>query len=225
MTRGGASARTWIAAGLALGFVVFGLNNAGALSAWLAQPSGYFALWLPHTDDVAQYVTWVHAYRHAWLLPNFHAPWSTQPALLNPALATVGHLADWLHLSDAAALVGLNLVAHVLAGVATVVALRTWTDSTAQRLLVVVALIASIPLDAVVVTPSALRSVLAGDPTNARGFAIWASDGFLHGINNSPLVTAGTTAVILTFSLLSSPSNAATVASCMRRWLSCGLVP
>ncbi|MFZ0637513.1 MAG: hypothetical protein WAM08_18475, partial [Candidatus Acidiferrales bacterium] len=71
---------------VALGVFLFLLHHAGVVSGALAPPPGYEPAWTLRNLDVPQYLTWLEAARHEVLLPDYHAPWVTEPGLFQPLL-------------------------------------------------------------------------------------------------------------------------------------------
>jgi hypothetical protein len=71
---------------VALGVALFLLHHAGVVSGALAPPPGFEPAWTLRNLDVPQYLTWIEAARSQLLLPDYHAPWVTEPALFQPLL-------------------------------------------------------------------------------------------------------------------------------------------
>lgn len=71
---------------VALGVFLFLLHHAGVVSGALAPPPGFEPAWTLRNLDVPQYLTWLEAARRQVLLPDYHAPWITEPALFQPLL-------------------------------------------------------------------------------------------------------------------------------------------
>jgi hypothetical protein len=71
---------------VALGVFLFLLHHAGVVSGALAPPPGFEPAWTLRNLDVPQYLTWLEAARREILLPDYHAPWVTEPALFQPLL-------------------------------------------------------------------------------------------------------------------------------------------
>jgi hypothetical protein len=80
------AASTILAAGL------FGLHNVGVISGAIAAPAGFEPAWVVRNLDVPQYLTWLNGSRDRALLPDYHAPWQTEPALLEPLFWIPAHL-------------------------------------------------------------------------------------------------------------------------------------
>jgi len=58
----------------------------------LHPPPGYEPAWAPRNLDLPQYVTWIAALRTTTLLPNYHAPWLTEPAMFQPLFLLVSRI-------------------------------------------------------------------------------------------------------------------------------------
>jgi len=200
---------------LAFGLGLYGLNNLGTVSGWWAPPPGYLPMFVTRQTDVAQYLTWIEAYRSQGpLLPDYHAPWQTEPALFSPAM--------WL-LSKASGLLGIDgltsyrlvhLLTYVIAAYALAFAIRTFTASRRERWLAFVLMLCVVPLRTLRIIPAIL---LNGDwdPVAAlekyrpwRGLIVGGTvDGFFHAIPGSMLATFGTGMTILAFALLATYFN------------------
>src|SRR5579864_6905002 len=76
--------RVRLAYGAALGLLLFFIHQAGPISGALSPPPGYEPAWGARNLDLPQYLTWITAARTSAILPNYHAPWLTEPALFQP---------------------------------------------------------------------------------------------------------------------------------------------
>jgi hypothetical protein len=63
------------------GIALWCINNAGILVAHWRPPAGTVPTWIPIEWDVAQHITWMNAMRNMLIIPNYHLPVITQPAL------------------------------------------------------------------------------------------------------------------------------------------------
>ncbi|MBZ5604289.1 MAG: hypothetical protein LAO79_18460 [Acidobacteriia bacterium] len=78
-----------------LAAVLFVLNHAGVISGAVAPPAGYRPSWAIHNLDIPQYLTWINALkasRDRILLPDYHAPWQTGPALFQPMFWVIARI-------------------------------------------------------------------------------------------------------------------------------------
>jgi hypothetical protein len=114
--------RLHLAYGAPLGIVFFLLHQAAAISGALAPPPGYEPLWAVRSLDLPQYLTWLSAGRASVLLPNYHAPWATEPALFQPLFLVAGYIP----LSPLAAYYVLSVILYIAAGIALVYAVRVF---------------------------------------------------------------------------------------------------
>ena len=108
-----------LAYGAVLGLALFFLHQTGAISGILHPAPGYEPAWGVRNMDLPQYITWITAIRSHTLLPDFHAPWSTEPAMLQPLFIA----ASWIPLSPLAAYYTLSAALYVCAGIALIYAL------------------------------------------------------------------------------------------------------
>ena len=65
-----------------LGIGLFICNNLAIIAGWLHTPPGFEPMFLHGCQSVAQYMTWIEGFRFANVIPNYHAPWQTEPATL-----------------------------------------------------------------------------------------------------------------------------------------------
>src|SRR5271157_5077926 len=100
--------------GAALGLLLFLIHQAGAISAFLSSPPGYEPAWGVRNLDLPQYLTWITAARNSILLPDYHAPWLTEPALFQPLFIA----ASRIPLPPMAAYYVLNVLLYMSGGVA-----------------------------------------------------------------------------------------------------------
>ena len=69
----------WVAP-LFLAVVLFGLNNLAVLGGLVDLPEGYIPTFMIRDADIAQYLTWLKAFQRHLLIPDYQAPWLTEPA-------------------------------------------------------------------------------------------------------------------------------------------------
>ena len=193
---------SWIAP-LVLAVFLFGLNNLAVLGGLVNPPEGYVPTYMIRDADIAQYLTWLRAFQSHLLIPDYQAPWLTEPAFFNPLL--------WV-MARASTVVGGDLIVtyhivHFLLYVATAYALfyalRTFSETPKQACAAFLVVLCSIPLASLAILPAFIftlgqRGVLWG----IGDFVWWSSDGFFHGISGSLLVTFGTGITIASFAFL-----------------------
>ena len=190
------------------GTLLFAVNQAPVFLAYLNPPPGYTGSLLPMDMDALQYRTWIDAYRDGkgWLLPDYHAPWSTEPALMNPICWFIGRTSALLGI-DGLWIYYVLCLALTVAGVyALLFAIRAFTESRTQARVALVLFICCVPIPAVL----ALVTYLCGTAnpwlgliaTGATVLGRYDSDSFLNGISSGPLVLFGTVATILCMALL-----------------------
>jgi hypothetical protein len=79
------SASRWTAARtFCVAAVLFALQHIAVLAGAVRTPRGFAPAWMLREQDICQYFTWIALGRTHWLLPDYHAPWITTPALLQP---------------------------------------------------------------------------------------------------------------------------------------------
>lgn len=191
---------------LGVATILFALNRLAILSGWLNPPEGYTATLMVRAQDVAQYLTWIRGFEEQVLLPNYHAPWLTEPAFFTPFF--------WL-LSQTARITGVSAVVefhlfqfllYVVASYSLFYALRTFTETWSQAFAASAIMLLSVPLKSLAVLPSLLLArwqLWPLQPLPGIEDFVWASsDGFFHGISSGPLMTFGTASAVLGFSLL-----------------------
>ncbi len=197
-----------------LGSVLCLLNNLDVIHGMFAAPPGYHPLLVQRSPDIAQYLTWLRGLENSWLLPNYHAPWTTPKGLVVPGLVPVSILEKSLSISPAVALQVFSLVGYVCTAYALAFAYRTFCRSRAQALWSFVIALACVPVASL---PGLLRISgghgLFSDSAGAVEF-IYTSDGFLHGLGAWVFTTYGTCAQVLSVALLARYCN-----SHERRWL------
>jgi hypothetical protein len=184
------------------------VNEAPVLRGYLAPPPGYVAGFIPQNLDCFQYQTWVSAYRRAnvWLLPDYHAPWVTEPALSNPYFWFIGRTSAILGIDPLWIYHFLYLALHIAAGYALFFALRGFTDSRLEARLALLVSFCSVPI-ASVLAIATFPLAKSGPLHDLLWFATrvhgrYNSDSFFNGISGSPLLLFGTVSILLCMGLL-----------------------
>ncbi|HEY1184154.1 MAG TPA: hypothetical protein VGE89_08215 [Bryobacteraceae bacterium] len=204
------SGRLWMfhAAPFLLGISLFAVNEAPVLSGYLAPPPGYVASFLVQQQDYLQYQTWIIAYQRTkgCLLPDYHAPWTTEPAMLNPYFWFVAHTAAVLGVDGLWIYHLFYLALHIAGGYALLFALRAFTYSQTQGRLALLVSFCSVPVASVLAVLTLPLS--KSDPWirlvwyAARVHGWYNNDGFVDGISGSPLVLFGSVSSVLCMGLL-----------------------
>jgi hypothetical protein len=191
-----------------LGIFLFAVNEAPVLTGYLAAPPGYTGSLIPQHMDFQQYLTWISAYQRTrgWLLPDYHAPWVTEPALLNPFCWFIGRTSAALGIDALWIYHLLFLAFNIAGGYALYFALRAFTYSRTEERLALLVSFCCVPVAAVL----ALATFLFGKSNPWLALIWWGSkvhgrfnaDGFVNGISASPLVLFGTVMTLLSMGLL-----------------------
>jgi hypothetical protein len=186
------------------GFFLFLANNLGAIHGWLRPPDGYVAVGINRQPDVAQYFTWIEGTRlGGLLLPNYHAPWLTEPALLTPFMWLIGQVSDGLSIDAVIVYRCAHFGLYVVAAYGLFWAVRTFTASRAEVICAIVAVVSAVPVIAFVFP--GLMALGRWDQVFQWSLAtvgMPTSDGFLHATPGDILMTFGTAVTLLSFALL-----------------------
>lgn len=193
---------------LILGLGIFLWNIGPTLIAYLSPPPGSVGTLLPQHMDFLQYQTWINAYRtsNGWLLPDYHAPWATEPALLNPACWLIGRTSALLRIDGLTIYRFLYFAASIGGGYALWFALLAFTDSRRQARLALLLSFCGVPVASVLAlathlfgTSNPLLSLISlADKVHSR----FSNDSFLNGVSGGLLVLFGTVATVLCMGLL-----------------------
>jgi hypothetical protein len=141
---------------LALGLLSWSLNNLNILRAHIQTPAGTHPSWTPREIDVAQHLTWVNAMRNAWVIPDYHMPAATTPAIFCPLMALLGQLTK-VGIDASAAYAVAQLAVGIVAVYCILVSLRLFLVSRWQAMAAVVLVFASVPLTSLLNVWRALR--------------------------------------------------------------------
>ena len=190
-----------------LALALFALNNLAVLSGWLATPDGYVHLLKVDAADNAIYTSWLRSSQDRFLHPNFDAPWVTEPAVFQPLMVFIARLAPLVGLSLDWGFFLTQVVLYILGAYALFAAVRLFMPTSRQRWAALGVMLLAVPIPSLLVLPSLLLPLekLGIPPMPGVGFFVWnTSDGFLHGMFGSILVTYGTAATIASFALLAA---------------------
>jgi hypothetical protein len=186
---------------LLLAAVLFGLNNLAIISGWLRPPEGYAPMLMVRAQDIALYLNWAHAYQLQNLIPNYAAPWQTEPAFFNAFMWVLARFCQLTRLEMVSGYHIFHFLFYVVAAYALFFAVRVFTETAKQAVAVFVVILCVVPLPSLAVLPSIIFGF--SRPPVGAGYFVWSSsDGFFHGISGSTLVTFGTATTLLAFSLL-----------------------
>lgn len=202
--------RRFHAAPFLLGISLFALNQAPVLSGYLAPPPGYAGSPLPQQMDFFQYQTWINAYQrtNGWLLPDYHAPWATEPALMNPFCWFIGRTSAVFGVDGLWIYYLLYLAFSIAGGYAVFFTLRAFTCSRVEARLALLVSFCCVPVASVL----ALSTYLLGKDAPWLALIWFAgkvhgrynNDGFVNGVSGSPLVLFGTVTTLLCMGLLAT---------------------
>lgn len=176
-----------------------GFNYSGIIGGWLNVPEGYEPAYLNRGTDFAQYLTWAKASESQVLIPNYHAPFATEPALFNPLLLVLSRIALLAGIEFAHLYVLAHVLAYALCGFGLYRSLSVFLNSFREALLALALMMLSIPLSSLLTAPRFLRN---GAVSPMRQFLYTSSDGFIHGMPGSLLVTVSTAIVLLAFAAM-----------------------
>ena len=190
-----------------LGVSLYLLNSLGIIHALIAPPPGYAALGVQRNSDIAQYLTLIRGLEKGWVLPNYHAPWVTAPALVVPALIPAAILARLFSLNAIVALQLFSLSGYVLTAYALVFAYKTFCQTRRQAVWSLLIAFSCVPIASL---PGLFRLFANHGLFGSSGGLVeflTTSEGFLHGLLVWPLLTYGTCAQVLSIALLARYCN------------------
>jgi hypothetical protein len=189
-----------LAYGAGLGLILFLLNQIGAISGALAPPLGYEPTWTVEHLDFHQYITWLTAGRTHLLLPDFHAPWITEPSLFQPIFL----LAGLIPLPAIAAYQLASLLMCMAAGAALVYAGSVFCPGLERYALLAAACALPFPLLGLAIgkiAHSPLLSVIGYE--GIVHYSYETADGlFRGGLSTSLTLSVGTLSVLLSMAML-----------------------
>jgi hypothetical protein len=184
---------------IALGTGLFLLHNAGVIAGIAAPPAGYEPAYFIRNLDVPQYLAWAELSKSHWLLPDYNAPWKTEPALWQPLFQLVGKS----HLPIPLAYYALQLVFYWIAVYALIVAAETFCTSRRGMVCAAMVAVCAIPpqlLGWAIGKLLHLRLVEMVCGVGVVQFAYQSADGLLRGgLSNSFTLSFGTTMILLAF--------------------------
>ncbi len=188
---------------LALCALVGGINHVAVIAGILDPPSGFAPAYYIRNLDIPQYLTWGALAKDHWLLPSYHAPWQTEPALFQPMMQIVGKSG----LPPIVAHYGLQFLLYWVAAYALLLAFQTFCGSRRQMLYAAIIMIGALPLKlcawAAAKWLGAALPVQAGLAYGLIEHSYETADGFLRGgLSNSFTLTFGTAITLFSFTAL-----------------------
>ncbi|MFN0100599.1 MAG: hypothetical protein ACKV2U_00770 [Bryobacteraceae bacterium] len=188
---------------MVLGTLVGVVNHIAVIGGILDPPAGFEPAYVIRNLDVPQYLTWAALAKDHWLLPNYHAPWKTEPALFQPMLQIVGKSG----LSPIVAYYVFQFLLYWIAAYALIQAAVTFCHSRRQMVYAAIVMIGALPLK--LVGWAAAKWIGAALPLQmglAYGvveYTYETADGFLRGgLSNSFTLTFGTAVTLVSFTAL-----------------------
>ena len=190
--------------GMAIGLALFLVHNLALWSAWAGAPSGFRPLFHLRTNDASQYLGFLALARDHNLFSDLHAPWMTEPAMLNPIFLIGGRAGAWLGMSPLAVLNTLQFLSFLVAGLALAWVLRVFLATRAQRVATVIVGLCAVPL--MMLALGVVRFLAPGAaPLFWLGtieLSYMSADGLLRGgLSNSPTLTLGAASTLLALGL------------------------
>jgi hypothetical protein len=173
------------------------------LAIWAGVFSGNVPLLQLRNQDSCQYVGFLALAKDHLLFPNLHMPWRTEPAMFNPMFLVFGRVGSWLNLRPEVSFQISQVIMLAIAGIVLVWFLDLFLSTRAQRAAAIVAALCALP-----VPVFALALVRFFAPNLAYLFWVGiidlsysTADGLLRaGLSNSPVLTFGTSALLVSFS-------------------------
>jgi hypothetical protein len=182
------------------GLLLFVVNSLAIVSGLLHAPEGFLPAWIHRNADTAQYLTWINGLRHQFVIPDYHAPWQTDPGFFTGFAAMLAHITALTSLPANQALLLSHLLFYLLAAYGLILCLEVFTESTTQAILALLTSLCVVPFQSYL---QLARNLFLQDTSRHEGmhdFVIASSDGLFHGIAASPIVTFGTAASLLALS-------------------------
>ncbi len=190
-------------AALILGTFLFILNSIGVIAGIVAPPDGYDPAYYIRNLDIPQYLTWAELSKLHWLLPDYNAPWQTEPALWQPLFHLIGRSGVPIVVSYYV----LQLVFYWIACYALFIAAETFCTSRRAMLYAAMVAICSIPphmLGWALGKLLHLKMVELICSVGVVQFGYTTADGLFHGgLSNSFTLSFGTAVMLLAFVNLS----------------------
>jgi len=185
---------------LCLGLLLFMANNLSPLAALLHPRAGYVALLVPRNHDSAQYLTWIEACKNSWTIPDYHAPWQTEPALHVPLMWMLAKVSRLTGFTVICVYLGLQIACYVLALYTLAFLQRVFVTNSKQVALAAMLMICSVPLRSFILLPALLLkprdwAMMHTGYLDFLGGA--SSDGLFQGATCGAIITLGTAGALL----------------------------
>jgi len=190
---------------LILGSILFLYNNLAIISGWLDPPPDHRSMMIVRGQDTASYLTWMGGFKTQFLIPNYHAPWQTENAYLNPLLFIVSRFSTLIGKNLESSLFLIHFFIYLITAISIYFGLKTFTQTAQQAWASILVIFLSVPITTWLVLPSLIsagRIPWIPWMSGIGDFVFFSSDGFFHGISGSILVTFGTATMILSFSFI-----------------------
>jgi hypothetical protein len=189
-----------LACGAGLGLILFVLHQLGAISGALAPPRGYEPAWAVRNLDIPQYITWLTAGRSHVLLPDYHAPWITEPALFQPLFLLAGRIP----LTPLAAYQLASLLLYMAAGAALIYANSVFCPRLERYALLASACALPFPLLGLAIGKVLHSTVLSLFGIEGMlDYSYETADGlFRGGLSGTLTLSTGTASVLLCMAML-----------------------
>lgn len=185
--------------GAVLGLALFFLHQVGPIAGALNPPKGYEPAWAIRNLDLPQYITWIAAARHSVLLPDYHAPWVTEPAMFQPLFA----MASWIPLPPMDAYYLLSALLYICAGIALIYAASEFCPGLEGYALLAAA--CAVPLGLLMFGIGGLfhsLPLLALGLAGILDYSYTSADGLFRGGLGAELTLSAGTALMLVFMAL-----------------------
>ena len=207
---------------------MFGLHNVGVISGALAPPPGFEPAWVVRNLDVPQYLTWLNASRIGALLPDYHAPWQTEPALFEPLF----WIAARFPLAPIAAYSALHFLLYIAAAFVLLYACSVFCPGR-ETVFALAMIVCAVPWRLYGWMLASAAGSIKWQALLAAGMLDYGydtADGLTRGgLSNSPTLTVGTLSVLLAMALtaryLERPSPRVLAGLCVTAFASALLHP
>jgi len=190
---------------LILGLLLFVANNLAPLAALSHPRPGYVPLFMPRNQDSAQYLTWIEAYKSAWTIPDYHAPWETEAALRVPLMWLPAKVSSLTQIPTIYAYLGLQAGCYVLGFYGLAFLLRVFAVGSGQTVLAVALMICAVPLRSLALLPALVFKPRAWAFMHC-GYGDFlggdASEGLFQGASCAATITFGTAGALFSLALL-----------------------
>jgi hypothetical protein len=197
------SGKTIKVATLVFALGLFLSNKLAFLAGSLHTPAGYSFTNFSRDEGVAAHVTWIRAFQDRVFIPNYQAPYVTEPAHFHPWRFLLARATKLAGVDIATGYHFAHLLYYVLTAYALLFAIRVFTASKKQALGALFIALCVVPLKSLVLLPAFLLGLdIWRDLPGLSDYFWWSADGFFHGISGSVMATFGTGITLLAMGLL-----------------------